>query len=117
MADRSALGRTGEDLAAAHLVRAGWTILARNVRTREGELDIVAVRADTIAFVEVKTRRSRAFGSPAEAVTARKARRIRGLAAAYLTQHRARAGRVRFDVIEVAGTGDRFRITHLEDAF
>ena len=111
------LGRTGEELAARYLSARGWTILDRNVRYREGELDIIAARAEVLAFVEVKTRRSSAFGPPAEAVTPRKAARIRRLAARYLADGRARAATIRFDVIDVLGSGDRYAVTHLEGAF
>ncbi len=55
---RHRLGRLGEDLAAAHLERLGYTVLARNHRTRHGELDIVATDGGTLVFVEVKTRRA-----------------------------------------------------------
>jgi putative endonuclease len=115
--DRSELGRVGEDLAARYLEDRGWHIVARNVRYREGEIDIIAARAGMLAFVEVKTRRSAAFGTPAEAVTWRKQRRIRTLAALYLSEQHARADAVRFDVVDIARDGPGFLITHLEDAF
>jgi putative endonuclease len=115
--DRRELGRTGEDVAAAFLERKGWRIVARNVRTREGEIDLIAARAGVLAFVEVKTRRSRACGTPAEAVTFRKAQRIRRLAQRYLAEHRPRSAGVRFDVIDVLAEGAAFKITHLEGAF
>ncbi|MDP9022588.1 MAG: YraN family protein [Actinomycetota bacterium] len=99
------LGTAGEDLAAAYLRERGYRIAARNWRPHgvqlRGEVDIVAVRGDVLAFVEVKTRRGERFGGPLEAVTWRKQARIRALATAYLQQ--AGAGRwvVRFDVIGV----------------
>src|ERR1041384_5459560 len=99
---RNELGRVGEDAAAAFLEHRGWTILDRNVRfSRDGELDIVATRAGVLAFVEVKTRRSRTFGLPAEAVTFTKRRRIRALAQRYLAGRRPHARAVRFDVVQV----------------
>jgi putative endonuclease len=117
MDERSALGRAGEDLAARFLEGRGWAIVDRNVRYREGEIDLVAARAGVLAFVEVKTRRSRAFGAPAEAVTFRKAQRIRLLATRYLAERKPRAAGVRFDVVDVLRDGDAFKITHLEAAF
>jgi putative endonuclease len=96
---RSALGAQGEDRAAAHLARRGYRILARNARAGGVEIDLVAQRGDTLVFVEVKTRRSRAAGPPEAAVDARKqARLVRG-AAAWLHAARRRYRRVRFDVI------------------
>jgi putative endonuclease len=117
-----ALGIAGEDIAVRFLARAGWRIVARNVRYREGELDVIAARGSVLAFVEVKTRRSRAYGIPAEAVTPRKRARIRAMAVRYLAEHRPRADgirfdTVRFDVVEVARSGDAFAVTHLEAAF
>jgi putative endonuclease len=115
--DRRVLGRIGEDLAARYLEGRGWHIVARNVRYREGEIDIVATRAGLLAFIEVKTRRSRAFGTPAEAVTLRKQRTIRGLAARYLSERHPGADAIRFDVVDIARDGAGFCVTHLEDAF
>lgn len=113
-----AFGRAGEDLAASFLERNGYLIIDRNVRWREGEIDLVVARAGVLAFVEVKARRSRAFGIPAEAVTPTKQRRIRALAARYLSERRGQgAAAIRFDVVEVARDGGGYRIRHLEDAF
>ena len=81
---RRLVGDAGEDAVAAWYVAAGFTIAARNWRVREGELDIVARRPGVVVFCEVKTRRSDTFGIPAEAVTARKRSRIRGLATQWL---------------------------------
>ena len=118
MAARSELARIGEDLAATYLARRGWRVVGRNVRCgRAGELDIIAERAGVLAFVEVKTRRGAAFGSPGEAVTWRKQQRIRVLARAYLARVRPRAASIRFDVIEVHAAPFGHRIIHLEGAF
>ena len=114
---RIELGRTGEELAARYLTARGWRVEARNVRFREGEIDLVAARAGVLAFVEVKTRNSVAFGAPSEAVTARKARRIRILAQRYLADRGARAHVVRFDVVDILRERGAFKITHYEGAF
>lgn len=114
---RARLGRRGEDVATWILERKGWRIVARNVRAREGEIDLVASRAGVLAFVEVKTRRSRAFGEPAEAVTPAKRRKIRTMALRFLAEQGVRAHTVRFDVMEVLFDGTRFRVRHLESAF
>lgn len=115
--ERADIGRTGEDIAATYLAARGWRVIERNVRWREGEIDIVAARGGVLAFVEVKTRRSARFGIPAEAVTRRKQARIRALASRYLQERRPRAQAIRFDVIDVLRDGAGFRVTHLEAAF
>jgi putative endonuclease len=111
------LGATGEQAAVTFLEARGWTVVARNFRVREGELDVVVRRHDVVAFVEVKTRRSRRFGRPAEAVTDRKQARIRSLARRWLHENNVHARVVRFDVIEVDERGGELRIRHLEGVF
>ena len=101
MRAKDAVGRYGEDVAAAFVVRAGWTVLARNWRCDEGELDLVALDGDELVAVEVKTRRSAAYGHPAEAVTHRKLARLRRLTARWLREHDVRARSVRVDVIAI----------------
>jgi putative endonuclease len=98
-----ALGRFGEQVAARHLEAAGMRVLARNWRCREGELDIVAwdPAERCVVFCEVKTRSGVGYGSPAEAVTTAKARRLRVLAARWLAEADGPRGAVRFDVVEV----------------
>jgi putative endonuclease len=100
---KDAVGRFGEELAARHLQAAGLTLLDRNWRCRSGELDIVAADGDAIVFVEVKTRSGNGFGTPAEAVTARKLARLRRLAAQWLAEQPdgRRWADVRFDVVAV----------------
>ena len=108
MTGRHLVGRNGEEAAARWYRSAGYEVLDRNWRVREGELDLIARRGSTIVFCEVKTRRGDAFGSPAEAVTATKQRRIRGLALQWLASRRLPAHQLRFDVAEVRpdGRGD-----------
>ena len=101
VARQRALGVAGEDLAAAWYVGRGCQVLARNWRCREGELDLVVRDGRSIVFCEVKSRSSLAFGSPLEAVTATKRRRIRLLAARWLAEASVRPGPLRFDVAGV----------------
>ena len=106
MRAKDAVGRYGEELAAAHLEAAGLVVLARNWRCREGELDIVAQDGDEVVFVEVKTRSSLAFGTPGEAVDRLKAARLRQLALRWLAAARELDperswATVRFDVVSV----------------
>jgi putative endonuclease len=101
---KDAVGRFGEQVAADHVRAAGMTVLDRNWRCRDGELDLVARDGDELVFVEVKTRSSSAFGTPAEAVDHRKAARLRRLALRWMEEARGREPRswwraVRFDVV------------------
>lgn len=100
-AQRKALGDYGEQVAAEHLAGAGMQILERNYRCPLGEIDIVARDGDTLVVCEVKTRRGRSYGSPLEAVTVRKARRLRRLAGYWLEAHQASPPSVRIDVVSV----------------
>lgn len=118
-AGRRGLGHDWEREAERALVAARYRILERNFRTKRGEIDLIAEDGGTLCFVEVKGRRSRAFGSGAESVTLEKQRRIFGAAEAYLVRSGARGRRCRFDVVCV----DDFeedpgrRVTILRDAF
>lgn len=98
---RRALGAAGEQAAADAYVRAGYTVLDRNWRCRDGELDLVVARDGQVVFCEVKTRSSAAFGPPAAAVTHDKQRRIRHLAMRWLDEHERHRGDIRFDVAAV----------------
>jgi putative endonuclease len=116
---KDAVGRFGEDVAAEALEQAGLRIVARNWRCREGELDIVASEGDVLVFCEVKARSGTGFGTPVEAVTTAKARRLRVLAARWLVEQRgdepARQGwaTIRFDVVGVLRGRDGVRVEHL----
>lgn len=94
------LGARGEELAAAWYTGQGYTVLNRNWRCREGELDLVVARGRAVVFCEVKTRTGTGFGIPAEAVTGEKQRRLRRLAARWLSEQppSGRFADLRFDV-------------------
>jgi len=96
-----ALGRYGEDVATRHLRDAGFVVLERNWRCAVGEIDIVALDGDTLVVCEVKTRSSVEFGSPLEAVTARKAARLAQLAVQYRRLSGRPPGPVRIDLVGV----------------
>ena len=102
---RRVVGQSGEDAAAAWYEAAGYQVLDRNWRVREGELDLVVRGPGTIAFCEVKTRRGDAFGTPAEAVNFRKQQRLRRLAGRWLAGHAAGGATLRFDVASVRPDG------------
>jgi putative endonuclease len=115
---RRVVGRSGEDAAAAWYESAGYDVLDRNWRVREGELDLVVRDATTIAFCEVKTRRGDAFGIPAEAVTFRKQQRLRLLAARWLSEHGSAGATLRFDVADVRPDGRAgWKVDVLTNAF
>ncbi len=95
------LGRTGERLATAHLVRLGYEVLEQNFRCRYGEIDLVARHGQDLVFVEVKTRRGTAFGLPEEAVTMRKRQKILQAVACYHERHSSDDCSWRVDVVAV----------------
>ena len=101
MAAKDEVGRHGERVAERLLIEAGWEVLERNWRCELGELDIVARDGEELVAVEVKTRRSAAYGSPQEAVTREKLGRLRHLVAAWLAQQDRRFAGVRIDVVAV----------------
>jgi putative endonuclease len=117
MLTRAEIGALGEQLAADHLTGLGLRILARNWRCRYGELDVIAAdqATKTVVFVEVKTRTGDGFGGLAQAVTERKARRLRRLAAMWLATQEQRWAAVRIDVIGVRiGRRRTPEISHLQ---
>ena len=114
---RSTLGHAGEDVAASWYEDAGYEVIDRNWRRREGEVDLIVRRDRTVVFCEVKTRTSDRFGTGAESVLEAKQRRIRRLASRWLSELTPASGRsrvdVRFDVVSItAGEVEVF-----EDAF
>lgn len=116
---RKQLGRIAEEQAARYLAARGYRILARNFRAADGEVDIVADRRGTIAFVEVKARTSDEVLQPRDSVTGRKRGRIARAAAVFLGTRVRREVPTRYDVVEVLLTPDGRvqRTTHLEGAF
>lgn len=112
----AALGRDGEDIAATHLESQGWRIIERNWRCPAGELDIIAwdEGAQTLVFVEVKSRSSVAFGQPVEAITWRKLAKLRELATLWLRVTEPRVRTIRLDAIGVLmPRGGSPELTHL----
>jgi len=115
---RLALGAWGEDQAVEYLRQQGIKIIERNFRTLVGEIDIIARHKSVLLFVEVKTRRSNAFGTPQEAVGPRKQRQIIRTAQWYLQNHKNIKLQPRFDVVAILCQSDGTAlITHLPDAF
>ena len=94
-------GNKGEDLAVKHLKDNGYRILARNVRSKFGEIDSVAQQGKILCFIEIKARTSTSFGWPEESVTREKRWRLVRLARWYLQSKRLEEIPVRFDVISL----------------
>lgn len=123
---RRALGELGERIAAQHLARAGYEILATNFRTRFGELDLVAADSRCLVFCEVKTRIAgtrRGPAGPLDAIGPRKRAQVRAMAREWLVSSEA-SGRprrpgLRFDAIGVlmSRSGKLVALDHVEDAF
>lgn len=115
--ERLSLGHRGEEAAAQYLCEQGYHIVARNFRTKVGEIDIIAKKAKNIVFIEVKTRRSLAFGTPQEAVGPRKQRQIIRTAQWYLSDSQNRSLQPRFDVIAILYLSPVPQIEHIVNAF
>ncbi len=116
---RKNLGDSAERVAALYLEEHGLKILARNVRTRAGEIDLIAQDGEEIAFVEVKARRGTAYGAPEEAITPRKQIQLVNLGEAFMAQQAEFAGRPwRIDVvaIQLDRAGKVIRLNHIKHA-
>lgn len=123
MADpRRRLGASGERLAAAYLEQRGYQMLDRNVRRREGEVDLIAVDRGgpepVLVFIEVKLRRPRPTGSAIEALSRHKQQRLRDLAEVYAAEHTGLPADLRIDLvaIDLAADGTVASIEHVESA-
>lgn len=114
---RQALGLLGERIAARWLSRQGWEIVEHRFRSGHRDVDLIARQGGVVAFVEVKARRGDAFGSPVEAVHARKRRELSRSAQVWVDRHGAANAQYRFDVIGVLLDGERVRVRHVPDAF
>ena len=117
MSISKSVGDFGEERAAIYLVEHGAEVLARNYRTRRGELDIVASDAETLCFVEVRLREDDRFGAPSETVSVTKQRRLYYAAMEYLLKQCQHMNAVacRFDVISIERTARK--ITWIRNAF
>src|SRR5215213_1699864 len=110
-------GAWGEDLALRYLIQNGYTLVERNYRTRRGEIDLIVRKEDTLAFVEVKLRRTTGFGDPREAVTPRKQNTLRSVAEHFLYIRKPHYDTLRFYVIGILADRPEVRVHHIEDAF
>lgn len=116
--NQTEIGQRGEDAAVAYLERIGMSVVDRNWRDGRGELDIVALDGATLVVCEVKTRRGASHGTPEEAVSAAKQRRLTRLARSYIAANALEPCNVRFDVVSIAViASDRALLRHHRAAF
>ncbi len=119
---RKSTGILGEEIANHLLNERGYCIIERNYRTREGEIDLVATKDDSLVFVEVRTKRSRLFGTPEESITVKKMEHLRAVANKYRDTHENLPSSWRIDVVcielNAQGSPQRFEIIEnaIEDA-
>ena len=112
------LGSYGEKLAVDYVRGIKYDVLSRNYRCNLGEIDIIAMDAKTLVFIEVKTRSSLRYGSGLESVNYKKQRRIRKVATSYLNKNRVTFSQIRFDVIDILVKKDApIQIDHIKNAF
>lgn len=116
MAAHNELGKKGEELAVAHLQKNGYTILDKNWRYQKAEVDIIAQKAEILAVVEVKTRSSTDFGNPQDFVKPKKIKLLVTAIDEYVTSKNLDV-EVRFDIIAIVKTNQKFDLEHIEDAF
>lgn len=115
---RKLFGQEGESAAERYLRHKGYRIVARNLRSRVGELDLVAEDGQVLVFVEVKARRTDEFGGAIYAVHQRKQEKVIQLAAQYLARHHIKDRHCRFDVILLqGGEAAVSQIEHIQNAF
>lgn len=118
VAEARDLGMLGERLAARHLRKLGYRILARNYRFGRREIDLIVARDDFVAFVEVKARAGTGYGHPLEAITAQKRREIERVARAWLERHGRPGTHCRFDAVGVVVRRDQAPIIeHVPNAW
>ena len=115
--NRRKWGKAGEDLAAHFLEQSGLKILERNFRFERGEIDLIAEDGEELVFVEVKARRSNAFGAPEDAVTEKKQEQVHAVADGYLFMHNIDDRPCRFDIVAIEYRNEAAEIRHIRDAF
>ncbi|MEP7134019.1 MAG: YraN family protein [Chloroflexota bacterium] len=115
MSHNQRIGKWGEDTAVEHLTKRGYEIIARNVRTPYGEIDIIVQQGDITIFIEVKTRTSNKMGLPEESITPRKRKHMLAAADHYAAEHAIDHWQI--DVIAIEGKpGSEPKITYFENA-
>ncbi|MBU3820762.1 YraN family protein [Flavobacteriaceae bacterium XHP0103] len=116
MAQHNELGKKGEQLAIDFLLENGYVILEHNYRFEKAEVDIIALKEDTLAIIEVKTRSTADFGNPQDFVKPKQIQRLVKAVDGYVITNSLNV-EVRFDIIAILKEGKHFKIEHLKDAF
>jgi putative endonuclease len=111
------LGILGESLAERWISQRGWIVLARRFEVGHRDIDLIVRRGETVAFIEVKTRRRLGFGGPIGAVSAQKRRHLSHAAAIWIDRYGERGWEYRFDVIGVLVDAGLVRVVYVENAF
>ncbi len=111
------LGEKGEDIAAAFLEKKGYNILFRNYKCSFGEIDIIAKHKKILSFIEVKTRSTKKYGLPQEAVTSVKQTKISRVALEFIQRYKMENRAARFDVVSVQSLNDGYAVDLIENAF
>ena len=114
---RQKFGEKSESIAVNYLKKQGYKIIEQNYRTKLGEIDIIAKEKDIIAFIEVKSRKSKNFGNPKWAVTPKKQRKISMVALWYLKTTMQSNVKARFDVVSIISSQDNPSIEIVKNAF
>lgn len=116
MAQHNEFGKKGEELAVRFLEKTGYTVLERNYHFQKAELDIIALKDEVLAVVEVKARSENALTAPEDAITPKKIKLLTAATDAYILRNDMDV-EVRFDIISVTSAKGRYEIVHTEDAF
>lgn len=116
MATHNELGKIGEDLAVEFLEKKGYKILERNWRFKKAEVDIITLKKDVLAIIEVKTRSSNYFGNPQDFVNPKKIQLLVEAINQYVTTKDLDV-EVRFDIVAILKNNNQLEIEHLKDAF
>lgn len=109
-------GKSGEEIASDYLEQKGYTILERNFRCKQGEIDIIAMDKEEIVFVEVKTRRNRHYGLASEAVNKQKKKHLINSIRYYIHIRNLQNDFIRIDVIEIYIKNRKIQINHIKQA-
>lgn len=117
MNQKQELGKFGEEIATNYLKQNGYEIIQRNFKAKQGEIDIIARQKEEIIFVEVKTRKSLAYGLPIEAVNEIKQKHIYRTAQYYLYLYHLEKEFIRLDIIEIYKRDKKIKINHIKNAF